>query len=288
MTKTGFVRVVTASLAILVVVSGVAGKIGYGGICNLELPQILTAAAADFQGRYRTWYDVQPVIAVCPLGFLERTLAAREVVPLWWIAVGLVVLSLVVLGRVFCAWVCPAGLVQRIARAVGVSKPRRVATPTGGIWASYSSYAFLGGVLVASFVFRFPVFCFLCPVGLAFGSLFAVIRLFSRDPLSVELVLFPVLLGLELFVLKNWCRSICPLGALQSLVSSANRFFRPTIKPETCLASTRGINCQACQNVCSEGINLRDQKRGLANSCTKCLECYERCPVKAIKISLRA
>jgi ferredoxin-type protein NapH len=102
----------------------------------------------------------------------------------------------------------------------------------------------------------------------------------------VELVLFPALLGLELFALKSWCRSFCPLGAFLSIIGSLNRFFRPAIKQETCLAS-KGTNCQACRNACPEGIDLRNQKGVLfPTSCTKCLECYEKCPARAIKIAV--
>jgi ferredoxin-type protein NapH len=113
-----------------------------------------------------------------------------------------------------------------------------------------------------------------------------VSRLFISQQPSLELLLFPAVLGLELLVLKNWCRTICPLGALLSIVSRLNPFLRPAVEREVCLTS-QGINCRACLRACPEGIHLPDATDGLAPyDCTKCLECYERCPTKAIRIGL--
>jgi ferredoxin-type protein NapH len=130
------------------------------------------------------------------------------------------------------------------------------------------------------------VFCFFCPVGLFFGSVYAVIRFFSPDTPGFELILFPAMLALELWGFKSWCRSICPLGALQSIIGAFNPFLRPTVNTDKCLAA-KGINCQACGRVCPEGIDLASKGSFLApNSCTKCLDCSTRCPVKAINFPL--
>lgn len=264
--KIGMLRIATASLVIVVVVSGVVGKLNYGGISSLGVWQVLVT---------------------CPLGFLERSLASRELLPQFWSSVALVVVLVILLGRVFCAWICPGGLVRQVFGSKGRLEFRREIEPKGAVWTSYSSYAVLGGMLLSSFWFGFPVFCFVCPVGLFFGALYAVIRFFSLDSVSLELVLFPVLLGLELWVLKkSWCRSICPFGALLSILSSLNRFFVPAVRKDKCLKSN-GVNCRVCERVCPEGIDLTNVGRILSpNSCTKCLECYAKCPTRAVKISL--
>jgi ferredoxin-type protein NapH len=258
-------RIVTASLVILVVASGIIGEIRYGGICSVVVQQIL---------------------AVCPLGFLERSLAARELLPQLWFALAMVVFSVILLGRIFCAWICPAGLVHRLFGSRSKPKSMQVAAPKKATWPSYSSYVFLGAVLLASFIFRFPVFCFFCPIGLVFGWLYALIRLFSPDSLRLELVLFPAMLALELFALKSWCRSLCPLGALLSILGNLNRVLVPAVSMDKCLTA-KGVDCRVCERACSEGIKLTSAKNSYSpNSCTKCLECYVKCPAKAIEIAL--
>lgn len=257
-------RLASLSLAILVVMSGVAGELRFEGLCSLGIGNI---------------------IGTCPVGYVERSLAARKLLP-QWPSVLLVLFLVVLLGRVFCAWVCPTVLLRRIFPLSNRPAPNCKPAPKGNTISSYSSYAFLGGVFLASYLFRFPVFCFFCPVGLFFGFLYAVGRYFTVDALTLELVLFPMMLVLELWVLKSWCRAICPIGALLSIVGSVNRFLIPTVRKDKCLTS-KGINCKACERVCPEGIGANNLSGGPSpKSCTKCLECYERCPVKAIKLSL--
>jgi len=285
MTKVRMARLVTSSLVILVAVSGIVGEIRYGGLCSLDIWIISAADSIGFLlhplGVWRL-----PITLTCPLGYLERALAARELLPQWWFSVALIVLSVILLGRIFCAWICPAVLLRRVFTGNGKLLSRQQVASKRIDWASYSSYAVLGGVLVASFLFRFPVFCFFCPIGLLFGALYAVTRIFSPDPLGLELVIFPLMLGIELWVLKSWCRSICPLGALLSIIGSLNRFLIPAFRKDKCLTS-KDIDCQVCERACPEGIQLANIGRSLSsNSCTKCLECYVKCPTRAVEIAI--
>jgi len=278
-------RLVTALLAIVLIVRGVVvGEFGYGGICSffawmgpitnrlefLHLPLGVRRIAVTF---------------TCPLGFLERFLASGQLLPKAS-AVVLVLLSVILLGRVFCAWVCPTVLLRRVFRDTGGLKSKQEAAPKGTRWAAYSPYAFLGGVLFASFLFKFPVFCFFCPIGLFFGFLFMVMEPLSAGSLRPELVLFPVMLVLELWVLKSWCRSICPVGALLSIVGNLNRILLPAVRKDKCLAA-KDTNCRVCERVCPEGIELAKIRSSyLPNSCTKCLECYTKCPAGAIELPI--
>jgi ferredoxin-type protein NapH len=287
MTRMARIPIVTAGLAILAIAAGIVGRFNFGGICSVPVWVFSITDPLGFLLRYFDLWRLS-ITLTCPLGFLERALATKSLLPLWWLGVGVVVLSVILLGRVFCGWLCPAGLVHRLSSGKrGRRPPTREIAAKESTWASYSSYAVLGGVLLASFVFQFPVFCFFCPVGLSFGVIYAVVRLFSSDPLSVELVLFPIMLGLELWVLKSWCRSFCPLGALLSLIGNLNHLMVPVLKKEKCLTS-QGINCGACARVCPEGIDLTKKRLFSPNSCTKCLQCSDRCPVKAIEIRLWA
>ncbi len=286
MTKTKLLRLATAALAVVIALSGIVGQLYYSGLCSLQLWVYGFTDPGGWALRYLNLWRL-PVDIVCPLGFLERSLAAREILP-QWPSVLIVVLSVILLGRVFCAWICPSVLIRRVFGDTGTVLPRRDTAPNGVNWGSYASYGVLGGVLAASFWFRFPVFCLFCPVGLFFGAVYAGIRFFSLDSPSLELVLFPAMLVLELWVLKDWCRSICPLGALYSIIGSLNRSVRPVVNQDACLTS-KGINCQACKRVCPEGIDLLSKSNLFRpHSCTKCLACRDRCPEKAIKIRLWA
>lgn len=292
MSRFGIIRTVTALGAALLVLSGVFGAITYGAICSLDVTVLslidpVVGPILASLGGLRI-----PITATCPLGYFERSLAAGLWLPQWWFPVVLILASVLLLGRVFCGWVCPAGLLQRVLPGVGGGKRGGASNGAAGQtkqarWLAYSSYAFLAGTLVASWIFRFPVFCFVCPIGLFFGGAYAVMQIASPYPFSVELVLFPAMLAVELWLLKNhWCRAICPLGAMLSLAGNLNRFFLPTVKAGSCLTS-KGINCSACSRACPERIELATiGKAYLPNSCTKCLECVEACPKGAVEIAL--
>jgi ferredoxin-type protein NapH len=203
-----------------------------------------------------------------------------------WPTVLVVVVAIILLGRIFCAWVCPTVVLRRIFFENVQLRPKRLTIPKGITWESLSPYAVLGGVLLASYLFKFPVFCLFCPIGILFAFIYALGQYFTLDIMSLGLLIFPIALIVELWVLKKWCRTICPIGALFSIIGNLNRFLIPTPREGGCL-TTKGADCNVCEQVCPEGIPLSNKKRIFwFQSCTKCLQCYEKCPSKAVKIAL--
>lgn len=284
MTRIRKLRIGTASLTVLLVVTGTFGVLRYGYICSLAIGTFSVTDPLGFLLRYLDLWRVT-LSAICPLGFLERTAATGELLP-YWPSFLLIIFSVILLGRVFCAWICPSTLYRKLVRGNPRSRKTLASVTTGTNWSAYSSYAILGGVLIASYLFRFPVFCLACPVGLFFGSAYAVFRIFTPDTPGLELVIFPLMLGIEMWGMKSWCRKICPLGALLSIFSAFNPFFRPTVSQDKCFAA-KGINCHVCAKICPEGIDLKRKPSFFApNSCTKCMDCSSKCPVHAVKFPL--
>lgn len=146
----------------------------------------------------------------------------------------------------------------------------------------------LGGTLLTTAVFGFPVFCLICPVGLSFATIIALWRLLQLNETTLSLVVFPALLIIEVVVLRSWCHRFCPLGALLSLISRANRTFRPKSDASVCLRESKGQKCDACAQACPEGIDLHDVVNSQPmHDCTKCRKCADVCPVHAITFPVR-
>ena len=147
-----------------------------------------------------------------------------------------------------------------------------------------SRFGVLLGALASAAIFGFPVFCLICPVGLTFATVLLVMRLFAFGDGTWAVVVVPLVLLIEVVFLRKWCGRFCPLGALISLVSGANRTLRPHVDDATCLFSSKGVRCFACSKACPERLDVRRpqlSEEALGN-CTKCRECADACPAKAI------
>jgi ferredoxin-type protein NapH len=144
-----------------------------------------------------------------------------------------------------------------------------------------SRHAVLGGALLSTAIFGFPVFCIVCPVGLVFATVIAFWRWIGFDELTLSLLAFPAILAIEVLVLRNWCLKLCPLGAVFSLMSLPNRFLRPKVNEGVCLRN-KGTSCSICVEVCEE--KLDPHFRDGMHECSKCGECVSHCPANAIHI----
>ena len=224
-------------------------------------------------------FGIADIAALCPLGGVEAAIASRTVVPPLLIGLAMVIVLTLLLGRAFCAWGCPVPLLRRVFRGKKASKRDASSRDSGPLDVPASE----GGAILSTAAFGFPVFCLVCPVGLTFGTLVVVWRVFQFNEVTWSLLVFPAMLVLELAVLRKWCHRFCPLGALLSLVSRGNRTFRPQANVGTCLHAAHGERCHRCADACPEGIDLHDRAASAPlNECVKCRECADACPVHAI------
>lgn len=262
---------------------------------------------------------------LCPLGALGTMLASKMMVPRAVISLVAMVLLIVVFARAFCGWMCPVPLVQKLRGVFSKGKkpeeatechPERAERVEGSLsddeilrlrtacsaqddkgCASCSAkrgaaldarHFVLGGALVSTAAFGFPVFCLVCPIGLTFATILLVINLFAHGDVTWSLIVVPALLIAEVLLFKKWCHRLCPLSAFMSLIAKANRTFVPTIDDATCLETAKGRTCGACGRACGEGIDPRHPQLSEAawSECTKCRACVDACPTSAITMPL--
>ena len=263
------------------------------------------------------------ISVLCPLGALGTMLASKTLVPHAVISLVLAIIAIILLGRVFCGWICPVPVVSKLRTAFsrpdsvkkkqaeqkaaaaeagegeGAAKPlsdkekallkgacsHHVCKPEDR--PNNSRNLVLGGALLSAAIFGFPVFCLICPIGLTFALVFVLIALFGSGDVTWSVVAIPVLLAVEVVFFRKWCSHICPLSALMSLIGKLNRTFRPQVNDAKCVETTKGATCGRCAQVCEQGIDPRHPELGASwSECTRCGECIKACPGDAIKLAV--
>ena len=300
------VRTIVLIVAFFGIALGLAFHIGWGNLSSM---------------------GIGAITAICPLGALETLVASQTFIPRVIIALVAIVIIAILVGRMFCSWICPVPPLSKFfhpakkgegesssGTAVPLTEAEKAALKAavshdgegcGGKSGHHcgacgslpavggkrdgrkidSRHWVLGGSLVSAAIFGFPVFCLICPVGLTFATVIALVRALGYQEPTWSLLVFPAILIVELVVLRKWCHRLCPMGALLSLLNWGNNKIRPKVNESACLRSAKGIDCQVCVKVCPEQL---DPHSGRIPECTKCGLCVDACPSKAISLLGRA
>jgi MauM/NapG family ferredoxin protein len=255
-----------------------------------------------------SWVDL--FFRLDPLAAGGTMLAAREWMPRLAPALVTVVAALVV-GRVWCGWICPLGTVLewsrfRSARRVGPRLPPRLKT---------AKYVLLGVIAVMA-AFGSLTLMVLDPISLLtrtattslLPAVVSAVDAVERTLVGwgvggglvdwVEATLRGTVLpyyqphfvqGIALFLLflavvllnvladRFWCRYLCPLGALLGLIAKV-QVLRPLVRGGC-------TDCGACARACRLDA-VAPAGAGAArpsvvtSECTMCLDCFVACPEK--------
>jgi len=224
-----------------------------------------------------------------PLGGLEALVSGHASVSLVLAAIAIPVLLTVLLGRVFCSWICPAGFLFEMGDHVR-ARLARLGGPTGSakLWRGHK-YVLLGvGVLLSALV-GVPLLSHLYPPALMAREIHgAVFDGLTRRAEGVGGIALVSLGGATLFLLgivmiemlasrRFWCRSVCPGGALYSLLGRG-RSVRVRRLPSRC------TDCADCIVACPMGLDPMHDRTGM--ECDNCQECIISCPDDALRLSI--
>lgn len=251
--------------------AGQAVRTGFGGARMLGLP----GAAPDVVGAPGA-VELFGLELVDPLPIAAVAVSAGPRWSLLWLAAPVLLLVLG-LGRFFCGWICPYvpllsvsnGLRWWLSRLgvplVDVRLPRR------------SGLVALTLVLVASALGGLQVAPLVYPPSVIGREAF---RAVFYGGLGAGSLLVALAFAFDTFVSRaGFCRSVCPGGALYSLLGALSPV---TVK----LDRPRCTGCTACDVVCNLGQSPMTGR--IDEGCERCGKCVAACPTDALALGLAA
>lgn len=211
-----------------------------------------------------------------PLAAIEVLVASHSLSTTAIIGASILLLVAIIMGPVFCGFICPLGLVldlnqylRRFFRKHFLRKTKRIEV-TKAI-PHWSRYALLGILLGFALITGIPLFQALSPINL-------LVRALVMGSL-VGLIVVGGIMMLEWFLPRVWCRALCPLGACYS-IAGHKAIWRVRINPKT----SGQIRCKQCQIRCPMGIPIMSEytlpgHESITHpSCIRCGDCIDICP----------
>lgn len=202
--------------------------------------------------------------------FFGRVLRLEELYLFLLVVVGVLLswlLVTLVFGRVWCGWACPqttlSDLVEWFSRRIGarVRGGSIIARP----WQIPLLHGFYGAL--ALLVAANGVWYFISPY--AFFPL--LVRGALPGPAVGALALLAAAVYLDLaFVRRDFCRTVCPYGRLQSALLDAGTLTLRLLPEE----ADRCIQCRSCLRACPTGVDIRE---GYQVACINCGRCRDAC-----------
>jgi len=242
-----------------------------------------------------------------PLLILGTILASKKVVSGLFFSLLMIGLTLIA-GRFFCGYICPMGTLLDLLPSGSSSQTKKdlnlpldlknikyyfliifIASAAAGL----SIFYLLDPLVILSRFYAFflyPLITFLSNLTLDFIRPLA--RHFNWTEISyqsfpqpffylnlIAFLIFTSIIALNFIRTRFWCRFLCPLGALFSIVSHVG-----IVKREVSDACN---TCLVCRDTCPMGAMGDDPVNYRTAECIQCLKCMKICPQEAISFKPR-
>ncbi len=186
------------------------------------------------------------------------------------IAVGgisiLIIFTNLILGRVFCGWICPGGLIAEIQEYF-----KKLTYNTKSSKLNKLIYILIS--FNVSMALNLMIF-----------NWFTDLKVFVYEtnpafvPIWIAFLISSGIFFFEVFLADKWCRVYCPTGIYHKITPFFHFYKTVLTNKDQCL------DCKACVKSCPMGLDPRkmafinDFDRGI-QACIECGECVDACAV---------
>ncbi|ABR35192.1 FMN-binding protein [Clostridium beijerinckii] len=184
----------------------------------------------------------------------------------------------IVLGRFFCGWLCTFGAINDFIYMVSkkVFKTKFKVNEKVDSILKYLKYVILLFIIVVIWTSGSTAFDSYSPWD-AFAQLDNISGAIAGYT-GGFIILAIIAIGAA-FIERFFCRYLCPLGAVFSILSKA-RILKIKKLRDKCGP------CRICTNNCSMGIKLYEMDKVSSGECINCFKCIDVCPRKNTKVNI--
>ncbi len=213
--------------------------------------------------------------AICPFGsvagiyqLLTTGTFVKKVHSASLILLYLVLLLSLLFGPVFCGWMCPLGSIQewfnKLAKKLG-AKQKKLPKKLDKYFKYFRVIVLILVVIKTAQVGEL-MFANIDPY-------YALFNFWTPDFILTSGLVLMVVLVVNLFIERAWCRYMCPFGALLGFTNKF-RLFKLKRQESTC------ISCQLCTSKCPMAIDIHKKEIVTDTHCISCMECTSErnCP----------
>jgi polyferredoxin len=190
-------------------------------------------------------------------------------------------ISSVFFGRLFCAYLCPAGGLQECACLVKDKPPKQgwknyIKYVIWITWIAAVIFCYIGKGMIVSIDFLYQT-----DHGVSISDIYGYIIYYG----IVALILIPALIGGK----RTFCHYFCWMAPFMVIGTKLRKLLhlpglRIAAKSEKC------VSCGQCDKVCPMCVNVSKMVRigGVDSSeCIQCGACVDNCPKNALAYSMR-
>ncbi len=178
----------------------------------------------------------------------------------------LIIFTNLILGRVFCGWICPGGLIAEIQeyfkKLTYTSKSSK-----------FNKFAYIFISFLVSMLLNLVIFNWITDLK---------VFVYETNPAFIPVwITFFISSGIfffEVFLADKWCRVYCPTGIYHKITPFFH-FYKPVLTNKN-----QCLDCKACIKSCPMALDPRkmafinDFDRGV-QACIECGECVDACTI---------
>lgn len=183
-----------------------------------------------------------------------------------------------ILGRFFCGWFCAFGAFNDFIYIISkkLFKIKFIVNERVDYILKYLKYVILAFIVCIIWTNGSNFFDNFSP-----WNAFAQITQFPQAVLQypIGFIILALIAVGAFFIERFFCRYLCPLGAVFSIVSKI-RIFKINKPTDQC------GKCRLCTSNCSMGIDLYKMNKVSSGECINCLKCTEVCPRRNAQASI--